>query len=890
MVSKNKKQLYLLDGHSLAHRAFHAMSNTGLRTSEGIPTYAVYGFTSMLIKLIQEEEPDFLAVAFDKKGPTFRHQEFEEYKAHRPKTPDELVEQMKYIREVLEAFRIPIYEIDGYEADDVIGTIARRAKQEGHETTIVTGDKDALQLVSSGVRVYYTRRGTTDIVNYDRKKVKEEYSLEPEQLIDLKGLMGDSSDNIPGIPGIGLKTGIQLLTKFGSLENILNNIDRISGEKRKENLRENADMARKSKHLATIITDVPIRLDFRQCVMDKPDRDKVEKLFKKLEFSTLLKRVFPERVGEIDPEEVQIIDSIEAWKEFCEGFQPREYLAFNLHLKGETPLQSNLMGISLAIKDRKPYYISVSPGDLFGEGGLGEAIILEELKPYLEDETLPKLGFELKEEAVFLLTRGIHLAGLAFDPVLAAYLLRPSEKTPDIETILERELNLKLKEADIDHPENASFVGYLYKLKEKMEARLGQDGLMELMTDIELPLITVLAHMEYQGIKVDRNKLAQLSQELEEKSKKLEERISELAGEEFNLNSPKQLGTILFEKLGLPVIKKTKTGYSTSAEVLEQLKDHHPIIQLILDYRQVSKLKSTYIDALPPLINPKTGRVHTSFNQMVTSTGRLSSANPNLQNIPIRTEEGRKVREFFVPREGSVFLSADYSQVELRVLAHISGDPGLIRAFNRGEDIHNQTASEVFNVEPDEVNREHRRMAKVINFGIAYGMSPYGLARDLGVSREEAEDYIEKYFQRFQGVKEYMEKTIEQARSKGYVTTLMGRRRYIDQIRSRNFHLRSFAERAAINTPIQGSAADIMKKAMLDVFAALQTDYPAAKILLQVHDELVLEVPEEDLHKVAKTVKEKMEGAVKLKVPLIVDLKWGYNWRDTKPLRGEVGA
>ncbi|MFP4661440.1 MAG: DNA polymerase I [Halanaerobiales bacterium] len=861
-------KLFLLDGHSLAHRAFYALPL--LQNDDGEYTNAVFGFARMLFRLIDDENPDYLIVAFDKKGPTFRHEEYEDYKGTRKKMPDELSPQIPLIKKLLEGLKIPIIGKEGYEADDVIGTLAQIGEEKGLDVRIVTGDRDSLQLVTDKIKVFYTRRGITDIVKYDLEKVREKYELEPIQLIDMKGLMGDSSDNIPGVPGIGEKTSISLLKEFSSLENILDNIEQVCGKKRKENLREFEDQARLSKRLGTIVTDVPLDFDLEECYMGEPDRDKLIPFLERLGFSSLLDK-FKEN-EKIDPEEMSFreIDGQKKIKVLVEKIQKQGKMSFDLLLDDYSyPVSANVQEFLLVLDDSEIYSLP------FTEEVLGV------FSSALNDREIKKYILHGKETQIILKRMGIELAGFVFDPLLATYLLNPSDKLPSLEEQLKLELNLVLPDDITEKKKNGLILSRLFELKEILCKKLEKKNLLKLYNELELPLIEVLAELELNGIKLDKDYLGGLSEKWEKELEDITAQIYQFAGEEFNINSPKQLGVILFEKLGLPVIKKTKTGYSTSVDVLVELLKKHGIIPLIMEYRQLAKLKSTYVDALPPLINKKTGRLHTSFNQMVTATGRLSSTNPNLQNIPIRSEEGREIRKAFIPQnEDYLLLAADYSQVELRVLAHISGDENLIKAFKNGDDIHTQTASEIFEVESEEVTSNMRRHAKVINFGIAYGMSPYGLARDLNISRKEAENYIDKYFNRFSGVKKYMDEIVEKAKEDGYITTIFNRVRYIPEINSRNFHRRNFARRAAINTPIQGSAADIMKKAMINVYDKFKQVDLQVKMLLQVHDELVIEVHREDLDKVARILKKEMENAVQLDVPLTVDLQIAENWKE----------
>ena len=849
------EKLYLLDGHSLAHRAFYALP---LLTNEaGEYTNSVFGFVRMLFKIIDEEQPDHLAVAFDLKGPTFRHKEYKDYKAGRKKTPEELVPQISLIKNVLKSLNIPIVEKKGYEADDVIGTIAKEAAGKDINVKIVTGDRDALQLIDDRINVIYTRKGITDIIEYNIEKVKEQYELVPHQLIDMKGLMGDSSDNIPGVPGIGEKTATKLLKEYNNMENVLNNIDNISGKKRKENLRKYSKQAEMSKRLGKIVTDLSIDLDFVELKMEKPNYQEVVDLFKRLEFNSLLERFeddIEKKLKELSYNNVKDEDAVD---KIVDEIKKNKQVAFVINrIEDELLIKSNgKISQFQPFNEYKAKFIGI-----------------------FEDERIKKLSFNSKDNIVYLSNRSIDFAGLSFDPQLASYLLNPDQTPLKLKNMIMREFDVPKGEVEKADNKNVQLLNYLFDLKKVYIKKLKEKELWDLYNDIELPLVKVLAQLEINGIYTDCNFLKDLSKEISKKLKKIEKETFEIAGEKFNLNSPKQLGKILFDKLDLPIIKKTKTGYSTSIDVLEKLEDKHDIIPFIMEYRKYSKLKSTYVDPLLDLVDEQTGRIHTSFNQMVTATGRLSSTEPNLQNIPIRTEEGRKIRQAFVPENKDwVFLSADYSQIELRVLAHISDDQQLIKAFNQGQDIHTQTASEVFDVTKKEVNSNLRRHAKVINFGIAYGMSSYGLAQDLDISNQKAQAYIDKYFERFPGVKRYMDHIINKAKKDGYVRTIFNRLRYIKGINSSNYHRRSFAERTAINTPIQGSAADIMKIAMLDVYKVLHSSNLQVKMLLQIHDEIVFEAASSELAEIAKLVKDKMEKAVQLKVPIIVDLKKGKN-------------
>ncbi|ADQ15170.1 DNA polymerase I [Halanaerobium hydrogeniformans] len=872
---KDKKTLFLLDGHSITHRAFYALPL--LTNDDGQYTNAVFGFIRMLFSLTDEWNPDRMIVTFDKKAPTFRHEEYEEYKANRKKMPEELVPQISLLQQTLAKLEIPIIAEEGYEADDLLGTLSKQAAAQNYDVYIITGDRDALQLVSENIKVMYTRKGLSDLVIYDLEKIFDKYEIPPEKLIDMKGLMGDSSDNIPGVPGIGEKTAIKLLKQFDSIDEILNNIDQVSGKKRKENLKKFTDQAKMSYRLAKIKRDVPLKLDFDKCRLDLYDDGQVVEHFKKLGFSSLLDRF--EYKKEIQPENINFLNVGETeLEELKQKALEYKEIAFSLKIaKDSCARNGKITEILYAFQDESVYSYKTENNK-----------IADALKEILESETIEKLFINAKESSLALLCAGIEVKNISFEPLLAYYLLQPSSSLPDLEEIFSRELDIGMQEFSQDQILAVETIK-LFKLRDILIKKLKDDSLYDLFKNMELPLIKVLAQMEYNGVKIDKDWLQQLSDKLEKRLEIITKKAHELAGEDFNLNSPKQLGEILFEKLGLPVIKRTKTGYSTNANVLEKLEGKHPIIPLISEYRELAKLKSTYIDSLPPLINSETGKIHTSFNQMVTATGRLSSTNPNLQNIPIRTEEGREIRKAFIPSsDNMILLAVDYSQIELRVFAHLSGDKRLKEAFNSGRDIHTETASEIFEVEAEQVSPNLRRHAKVINFGLAYGMSAYGLSQDLDIPVEEAQDYIDKYFERFSGVKKYMDETIQKVKEKGYAETLYGRKRYIPEINSSNYHRRSFAERSAINTPVQGTAADIMKKSMLDVYDSLKDIDLEINILLQVHDELVFEVANKDLEKAALLIKDKMEAAAELDVPLLVDLQIAENWRDKEDY--EVGS
>lgn len=867
-----KEKFVIIDGNSLANRAFYAIPL--LSNSKGIITNAAYGFTNMLMKIFADEKPDYLAVAFDKGRVVFRHEEFVQYKAHRKGMPDELRPQMDLIKDILQAMNVAIYEQEGYEADDLIGTMVKWAEEHNWENLIVTGDRDALQLVSEKTRVLLTRKGISEMEVFDLQAIKDKYSLTPEQIIDLKGLMGDASDNIPGVPGVGEKTALKLLAQYGSIENIFNNLDDFQGKKLGEKLKENKDQALISKKLATIYCCVDMKLTSEDLKVQKPNYEELIKIYEELEFKNLLKNILSEEKApsKVLETEGEVISNPQKLKKVLSNNEINE-LTFFLHHDSTDAYRGKVLKIGLFING-KGYLVNC-------ENDFKDYALV--LKPYLENEDIVKKTYDAKMAYIFFLREKVKIKGLKWDVLLGSYLLNPSQNDLTLATLLYDYLQKVL-----DENEPARTFGSLrgvYQLTGLIEDRLVADNLLELYLNVELPLAKVLAFMELQGVKLDREQLLIMGKDLELRIDELTNKIYGLAGEEFNINSPKQLGVILFEKLGLPTIKKTKTGYSTNAEVLETLAEEHEIVKEILNYRQLVKLKTTYVDGLLNIINPKTKKVHTSFNQTITATGRLSSTEPNLQNIPIRLEEGRKIRKVFVPsKDGYILLTADYSQIELRILAHIAQDKVLIEAFKEGQDIHARTASEVFGVPMDKVTKNMRRHAKAVNFGIVYGLSDFGLARDLGITRKEAKIYIDNYFKRYSGVKRWIEKIIAEAREQGFVTTLLGRRRYLNDILSKNYNLRSFAERTAMNTPIQGSAADIIKIAMVRIHEKIDKNKFAARMILQVHDELVFEVPPQEISRLIPLVRETMETAYSLDVPLKVDMQVGFNWYDLETI------
>lgn len=874
-----KKKLVLIDGNSIAYRAFFALPL--LNNDKGIHTNAVYGFTMMLMKILEDEKPTHIMVAFDAGKTTFRHKTFSEYKGGRQKTPPELSEQFPYIRELLDAYGISRYELDNYEADDIIGTLSLIAEQDGFEVKVISGDKDLTQLSSDKTTVAITRKGITEIEEYTPEHIKEKYGLTPEQIIDMKGLMGDKSDNIPGVPGVGEKTALKLLHEFETLEKLLNSIDEVNGKKLKEKLEEFKDQAIMSKKLATILRTAPVEAGVEDFLYEEYEKERVVKLFKELGFNSLL-----DKVGDVQ-EEAQPLEDIEftVLTEVTEEIMADES-ALYVEILEDNYHYAPILGFSI-VNENGSFFISTEI-----------AIASELFKKWAEDSSKRKWVYDAKRSEVALRHHDIHLQGVEFDLLIASYLLNASETIDDIASIATSygrgsvesndafygkgaKRSIPAEEELAQHLVRKAIV--LFELKPVLEDKLKSHELYELFYDLELPLAQILADMESTGIKVDLERLRSMGKDFSEQLVTIEKRIHELAGESFNINSPKQLGVILFEKLGLPPLKKTKTGYSTSADVLEKLADQHEIIREILHYRQLGKLQSTYIEGLLKVVNPENDKVHTLYNQALTQTGRLSSTDPNLQNIPIRLEEGRKIRQAFIPSEKDwVIFAADYSQIELRVLAHISGDTRLIEAFKEGLDIHTKTAMDVFHVSQEEVTSHMRRHAKAVNFGIVYGISDYGLSQSLNITRKEAATFIEKYLQSYPGVKDYMEEIVKEAKQKGFVSTLLHRRRYLPEITSRNFNLRSFAERTAMNTPIQGSAADIIKKAMIDMAERLEREGLKTRLLLQVHDELIFETPKDEIAILEKIVPDVMENAIELKVPLKVDFSYGPTWFDAK--------
>ncbi|HET6371189.1 MAG TPA: DNA polymerase I [Nitrospiria bacterium] len=890
---ESEKTFYIIDGSSYIYRAYHAIRD--LSTSKGFPTNAIYGFAQMLLKIVKEKRPDYLAIAFDTAAPTFRHTSYADYKANRPEMPNPLAVQIPYIHRLVEAFNIPVVMADGYEADDLIGTLARKGEAAGFSVVIVTGDKDMLQLVSPAVSAYDSMKDK----RFREAEVRDRFGVEPSRVVEVMGLMGDDIDNIPGVPGIGPKTATELIRTFGTIEHLLAEPEKIKKKSVREALVAHAEEARLSKDLATIRTDCPIEFEPERFRAVPPDPAALVALCQELEFSSLLKQIAP-ALPQMKTDFAIVDDPAKAeqWLAACGHVAE---IAVESVLSEEDPMRGALIGLAIA---------APHPNPLPGGEGRGEGVrvayvpdentdALQAFRPLLESEKVAKIGHDLKRTWVALRARGIHLRGIRFDLEVAAYLINPSRPDLTLESMALEWMGIRLASADElmigltgdkggrlaslrpeqIAPWSCERAGLLPSLRKKLQEELSERGVSELFDRVEIPLVEVLAEMEQVGFKVDPAILGEISKELEGKLAEETERIYQLAKGEFNINSPKQLAEVLFERLGLPPVRKTKTGYSTDEEVLTQLALQHPLPAEILSYRQQMKLKSTYVDALPRMIHPKTGRLHTQFTQTVTATGRLSSREPNLQNIPVRGEIGRRIRQAFVAQEGSLLLSADYNQIELRILAHLSGDPSLIESFSSDEDIHARTASEIFGLPKGLITAEMRRVAKTVNFGILYGMSPFGLASSLGVSQMEAKRYIDRYFSTYAGVKRFIEETLERVRSQGYVTTLFNRRRYIPELTSPNAALRAQGERLAINTPIQGSAADLIKIAMIRVHRSLKEDgFQEVRMLLQVHDELIFELPEGLIGPVRERVRADMEGVASLRVPLSVGMKVGKNW------------
>ena len=889
---QQEKTLYLIDGTAYIYRAYHAIRD--LANSKGLPTNAVFGFTRMLLKLIEDHAPEYAAMFFDAKGPTFRHEIYEAYKANRPPMPEDMAVQIPYIKEVTAGFNLPIFEEPGFEADDLIGTYARLGENAGFTVVMVTGDKDFMQLVTDKSVIWDPMKDKTT----NAAGIKETLGVSPEQMVDVMGLSGDTSDNVPGVPGIGQKTAVDLIQTFGSLEALYENVHTVTRKKQKENLIEFKDQAVLSKKLVTIDTHVPARFDPEQFRLKPPDQDTLSDLFKTLEFKQL-QQAFQKK-GNLHQKDYQAILTEDALSGLMDRLESAESFALDTETTSRDPMRAELVGMSFSFQPDEAFYLPLAHEDPEAPQQLGLDDTLSRLKPILENSKISKIGQNIKYDWMIFDRYGVQLQGVAFDTMLASYLLNPSKRFHNLDQIALDFLDHKTityeevagkgkKGVGFNHVPLKKAVPYACEdaditlsAKNVLLPKLEALGLIDLMEKVEMPLVPVLMKMEKQGVTVNQERLKELSASFQFQLGKIESDIYSSAGESFNIKSSQQLSQILFEKLKLPVQKKTKkkTGHSTDVDVLTTLATQHELPALVLSHRTLSKLKSTYTDALLDLVNPDTGRIHTSYNQTVTATGRLSSSEPNLQNIPIRTDEGRQIRSAFIPQPGWRFLSADYSQIELRILAHYSEDEILIRAFDEEEDIHTRTAAEVFGIPGDQITAELRRQAKAINFGIIYGMSAFGLSKQLNISQKMAKIYIDNYFNRYSGVKAFVQQTIEKARDTGKTSTLLDRIRLLPDIKSANPTIRGFAERTAINTPIQGTAADLIKLAMIQVDAAITGQNLKAAMLLSVHDELVFEVPPEEAETVSSLVKSIMESVWDLKVPLSVNISSGNNWAE----------
>ena len=882
------KRLIIIDGNSIINRAFYALPD--MTNSEGLHTNAVYGFTRMLFKIIDDYKPTHISVAFDMKAPTFRHKEFSEYKAGRKKMPNELGQQLQPLKELLDTFNIHRMEMAGFEADDLIGTVAKKAENDDFKVYIVTGDKDAIQLASNKTTTLITKKGVGEVEEYNYDSVVERYEMTPTQFIDLKGLMGDKSDNIPGVPGIGEKTGIKLIKEFSSIENLIENTNQLKGSVKKK-IEENKDQAVFSKKLATIITDVPIEISLDELSYGDYDKNAVIEEFKKFGFNTLIKQVLAMDGGNeesIVEEKIELnINHLEDISAFKNEIEKTNKLFIKTVSKVGNILEKNLIYVFVSADGKNIYYINDEE--------------LELIKDIISNEEIKKIGYNLKDDYLALKPYDIQLNNMFFDIAIGEYLIDSKSSTSyECSDIAMKYLTKKIKSkeellgkgakakkfSDLELEELSTYFGEIlnivYNVYPIMEKAFKEMDMEYLFYDVEMPLVEVLGSMEYEGMAVDKNQLEELGNKFKEIISNLEKEIFTMAGEKFNINSPKQLGVILFEKLELPVIKKTKTGYSTNADVLEKLRDKHEIIDKITEYRQIVKLNSTYVEGLSNIINPISGRIHSSFNQTITTTGRISSTEPNLQNIPVKTEMGREIRKVFIAKDNCKLVDADYSQVELRVLAHMSDDEHMIDAFQHNMDIHSKTASQIFGVDINDVTSLQRSEAKAINFGIVYGKTDFGLAQDLNIPVPKAKAYIESYFANYDKIKVFMDEAIKNATDKGYALTIFNRRRYIPEINSSNFMVRNQGKRFAMNAPIQGSAADIIKIAMVNVFTRLKDENLKSRLILQVHDELIVEALEEEIDKVCSIVKEEMESAVNLQVHLDVDLNVGDSWFETK--------
>lgn len=874
--------LYLIDGNSYLYRAFYAIR--GLQNSKGFPTNAIYGFTNMLLKIIREKKPDCLAVSFDSPVPTDRHRLFEAYKAQRPETPGDLIRQIPYVRKIIDAFNIKIFEISGYEADDILCTIAKKASEKGVDVFIVTADKDMLQVINKRIKIYDPVKDRI----LDSEYVRDRFGILPERIPELMALAGDSVDNIPGVKGIGEKTARDLLMEFVNLDELLQQTERIKKERLRNLIRDNIDLIKLSRELAIIRQDVPLEFELSELAVKEPNWQDLITLFRDLEFMSLMKLIPSSRIMR----EYETILEIERLKDLVsEIVSP---FSIVIETTGRDILRDNIVGIALCADKGRACYIPLGHS-YEGVRQIDKGDCLRVLKDVLKNKDLPKIGHNLKFDISFLKREGIQVSGMVYDTMIASYLLNPNRPNHNLEEVAFEYLSYRKKTfpevigkrssfADVPIEEATTYAAedaaLAYELKEILFQRLKDEGLDWSYRNIEMPLIDVLIDMEMAGFMIDVEILRNMSKEIERELESIQRRIYFLAGEEFNINSPKQLSRVLFQSLGLKPGKRTKTGFSTELSVLEELAEFHELPGEILNFRSLSKLKSTYTDVLPYLVNPVTGRVHTTFNQTITATGRLSSSEPNLQNIPVRGEWGKRVREAFIAGPDNLLLSADYSQIELRILAHLSKDRSLINAFLSNTDIHASTASELFNMNLENITQDMRRVAKTVNFGVVYGISPFGLSQALNISREEAKRYIESYFERHKGVRDYIGKVLQEASEHGFVRTMFGRKRPIPELKSKNLSMRQLGERLATNSPIQGTAADIIKIAMINIWRVIRQKGLKTRMILQVHDELVFEVPEDEIGEVKKIVKDEMEGVVDLAVPLKIEMGIGKNWAE----------
>jgi len=896
-----KESLYVIDGHALCYRAYFAFIRNPLINSQGQNTSAIFGFTRMLLKLISEQKPDYLVVAFDPPKKSFRFDLYPEYKANREKMPDDLRSQIDEIKHMVTTLGIPRLEHNDFEADDILGTITKKYGAEDLEVVLVTGDKDAFQLVDDHTKIYANKKGITEFELYDAKKVKEKLGIPPEQVIDFMALTGDTSDNVPGVRGVGEKTALKLISEYKTLEDLYEHIDEIQGKIR-ENLKSDRDTAFLSRDLVTIRTDVPLEIDLPEAKTPDMRTEAVKEYFEKLEMKSIVEEIFKEEEAESaqqekrQPKDYRIIRTEEELNSVLERIEKHGEVSIDTETTSIHPVDAELVGISLSIKEKAGWYIPLCGGSLHDVEHLDRNISLALLKPLLENPDIKKIGQNIKYDTIVLTNAGITLRGIWFDTMVASYLLNPADRRHNLNDMAERYLGYKTihfdeivgkgKKAipitDVPLDDLAEYAiedaDITYRLYQILSPKIRDEGLGTLFRDIEMPLVPLLAQIELNGVKIDVAYFKRLAKENQKMLSHVEEEVYQVAGRRFNINSTRELAEVLFNEIGLTPVKKTKTGYSTDIQVLEALRGKHEIIDHLIQYRTLNKLKTTYIDTLPKLISEKTGRIHTSYNQTIVATGRLSSSDPNLQNIPIRDEFGRKIRKGFIADEGCLLMSADYSQIELRLAAHLSDDENMINAFKAGTDIHNLTASSVFGKPLDEITPDLRRKAKIINFATIYGVSPFGLSQQADISMQEASEFITKYFEAYPGFKKYIDVTVAFAESKGYVTTLLGRKRPIPDINSSISFRKEGAKRVAINTPIQGTAADLIKIAMINIQNKIMEEGYRTKIILQVHDELVFEFPESELATIEKLVRCEMEGALELSVPIVVDIVCGKNW------------